>query len=197
MGRPGWGVQSAGTAQTRPPSVRARVNDRVPRTSRLGFRAVLAQLVVACTGQRPAGGQASYARSPGEISSGSPGPRNQHRPIRGLESPGCNADQEDHGRCVSCGFVAVTSPWSDDHTLREINLYQRQHAQLMGFPDCFVQAADLYEEVRDAPSKEPSEEPLEDAEPAESAGSEEFAAVIARDRRCPDWFRYQPGTSSC
>src|ERR1035437_3434008 len=112
-----------------------------------------------------------------KFSSGSPGPRNQHRPIRGLESPGCNADQEDHGRCVSCGFVAVTSPWSDDHTLREINLYQRQHAQLMGFPDCFVQAADLYEEVRDAPSKEPSEEPLEDAEPAESAGSEEFAAM--------------------
>lgn len=86
-------------------------------------------------------------------------------------------DQEDRGRCVSCGFLAVTAFWSGTPTLRAVDLYQRNTARLAGFPGCFVQAADLYEELREADAKK---RPI-DAEPGDF-GPEDFAAVISRER---------------
>jgi hypothetical protein len=80
--------------------------------------------------------------------------------------------------------------WSDDHRLMEVSLYDRRHARLTGFPACFVQTQNLYQEVRDADA---SDRPV-DAEPAEF-GSATFAVVIGKDRQCPDWFRFQPGRS--
>lgn len=104
----------------------------------------------------------------------------------------------EHGRCATCGFYgqAVASPVSEPAPgLQEISGPYRKAGRMpatnrFSGPACLREAADLYEEVKqaaDARSPAPPEVVFIPRDP------ETLLAITGRDRRCPDWYGYQPG----
>jgi len=99
------------------------------------------------------------------------------------------------GRCVSCGFLAkfdlhysgpppyiYEMPPKDRGTGERSGIRLEAAREITGFPQCYVNAFDLWNEIRTA---------VQD-------GNNEFAAarqVFDSDRHCSKWHRYTQGYS--
>lgn len=91
---------------------------------------------------------------------------------------------EDHGKCLTCGLLAEPEG-RNDLEIRDMDRRTGMHIDggRPVLPFCFVAAASLGDDLRPPP---PSMQwPI----------ASDVVAVIAKDRRCPEWYPYTPGAS--
>jgi hypothetical protein len=94
------------------------------------------------------------------------------------------------GKCVSCGFLAAWGWGGSGNTEPQaVGRYGRDTGDIHVILGCFRQAADLFQETRDA-----SMVVTEEGD-APSLPKDRILAVLQRDRQCPEWFAFQAGLS--